>query len=326
VYCAKKVREDLDETKVPLMGVVGAFVFAAQMLNFQIPGTGSSGHIGGALLLAVILGPHAAFLVMASVLTVQALFFADGGLLALGANMFNLGFLPAFVAYPVVYRVVCPAPCSGRRMIAGSLLGAMTAMVLGAVAVVVETGASGISELPVSGFLMMMVPIHAAIGLLEGLITAGVLRFVLNAQPDILDTTRSEPSRRPAVRLLMGFLVAALIAGTALSLFASTSPDGLEWSIGNVAGVSDIAGASESRLHRIVADLQRTTAILPDYALPVGSGSESDDSVAGGSLSGLLGAGMVMSLTLVSAFALKRRAAKRSAKRRNRTREPDTVG
>ena len=86
------------------MGMLGAFVFAAQMINFSIPGTGSSGHLGGALLLAILLGPHAAFVVVASVLTVQALFFADGGLLALGANLFNLGVLPCYLAYPLVYR------------------------------------------------------------------------------------------------------------------------------------------------------------------------------------------------------------------------------
>ncbi|MFA5516889.1 MAG: energy-coupling factor ABC transporter permease, partial [Desulfuromonadales bacterium] len=88
-----KRRQQLDERLIPLMGVLGAFVFAAQMINFTIPGTGSSGHLGGGLLLAICLGPHAAFLAVASVLTVQALFFADGGLLALGCNIFNLGFL-----------------------------------------------------------------------------------------------------------------------------------------------------------------------------------------------------------------------------------------
>ncbi len=103
-YSARKVRNELDESKIPLMGVAGAFVFAAQMLTFAIPGTGSSGHLGGALILAILLGPEAAFLVMASILAVQALFFADGGLLALGANIFNLGFFPAFIAYPLIYR------------------------------------------------------------------------------------------------------------------------------------------------------------------------------------------------------------------------------
>ena len=100
VYCAKKVREENDPAKIPLMGVLGAFIFAAQMLNFTIPGTGSSGHLGGGLILAILLGPDAAFLTIASVLTVQALFFADGGLLALGCNIFNMGVFPSVRRVP----------------------------------------------------------------------------------------------------------------------------------------------------------------------------------------------------------------------------------
>src|SRR5210317_1754527 len=106
IYCARKVQNQLDDRKIPLMGVLGAFVFAAQMINFSIPGTGSSGHLGGGLLLAILLGPHAAFLTIASVLAVQALFFADGGLLALGSNIFNLGFFPCFIAYPLIYQKI----------------------------------------------------------------------------------------------------------------------------------------------------------------------------------------------------------------------------
>ncbi len=102
VYSSTRVKQSLDEHKVPLMGVLAAFVFAAQMINFTIPATGSSGHLGGGLLLAILLGPHAAFLAIASVLTVQALFFADGGLLALGCNIINLGFFPCFIAYPLI--------------------------------------------------------------------------------------------------------------------------------------------------------------------------------------------------------------------------------
>jgi cobalt/nickel transport system permease protein len=97
LYCTRKVQRQLDNRKIPLMGVLGAFVFAAQMINVAIPATGSSGHIGGGLLLAILLGPHAAFLTLSSVLTVQALFFADGGLLALGCNIFNLGFFHALL-------------------------------------------------------------------------------------------------------------------------------------------------------------------------------------------------------------------------------------
>lgn len=312
VYCARKVRKDLDESKVPLMGVVGAFVFAAQMLNFQIPGTGSSGHIGGALLLAVMLGPHAAFLVMASVLTVQALFFADGGLLALGANIFNLGFLPAFVAYPFIYRAVCRSGCGGKRLLAGSVLASLAGLGLGASAVVVQTTVSGVSELPFGSFLMVMLPIHAVIGLLEGFVTAAVLQFVLRAQPDILDGAAAGPSRKPAPSVLLGFLLAALIAGAALSLFASASPDGLEWSIENVAGVREITGASESRIHEVLADIQRVTALLPDYALPGGDGTSSRTD--GGSLAGILGVGLVLSATVLGAVALKRRAKGRDSR------------
>ena len=93
-YASSKLKKRIDDRVIPLMGVLGAFIFAAQMINFTIPGTGSSGHIGGGMILAIILGPHAAFLVIASVLTVQALFFADGGLLALGCNIWNMGFYP----------------------------------------------------------------------------------------------------------------------------------------------------------------------------------------------------------------------------------------
>lgn len=100
--CARKVRQEKEMRLVPLMGVLGAFIFACQMLNFTIPGTGSSGHLGGGLILAVLLGPYAGFLVMAAILTVQALFFADGGLLALGCNIFNMGFFSCLVAYPFI--------------------------------------------------------------------------------------------------------------------------------------------------------------------------------------------------------------------------------
>ena len=117
-YCSKKVRDDVDDIKIPLMGVAGAFIFAAQMINFTIPGTGSSGHLGGAMILAVLLGPYAAFLTMASILTVQALFFADGGLLALGCNIFNLGFFPCFIAYPFIYKLIVGEKPVKNRIIA----------------------------------------------------------------------------------------------------------------------------------------------------------------------------------------------------------------
>ncbi len=140
--CARRLQRDLREDLVPLMGVLGAFVFAAQMINFSIPGTGSSGHLGGGLLLAVLLGPSAAFLVIASVLTVQALFFADGGLLALGCNLINLGFFPAFVAYPLLYQPLARGAYGTLRAGAAAVVAGVVGLQLGALGVVVETACS----------------------------------------------------------------------------------------------------------------------------------------------------------------------------------------
>ena len=246
-YSARRVRTDLDESKIPLMGVAGAFVFAAQMLNFAIPGTGSSGHLGGALLLAILLGPEAAFLVMASILAVQALFFADGGLLALGCNIFNLGFLPAFVAYPLVYRrIVGRGPELRKgRVFTGTLLAAIVGLQLGALAVVLETTVSGVTDLPFSTFLLLMQPIHLVIAVVEGLVTAVVVLFVYRAEPELLERTATRRSLR-GLRLgplVLAFAAAAVIAGVGLSRLASTRPDGLEWSI---AGAETAAGAQDA--------------------------------------------------------------------------------
>lgn len=279
-YSARKVRNDLDESKIPLMGVAGAFVFAAQMVNFTIPGTGSSGHLGGALLLAILLGPEAAFLVMASILAVQALFFADGGLLALGANVFNLGFFPAFVAYPLLYRRIVGDALSRRRVVSGSLLAGIVGLQLGALGVVLETTASGVSDLSFWSFILVMQPIHLAIGVAEGLVTAAVVLFVHRAEPELL--TRSA-ARKPLAGLrlkpvLIGLAVAALVAGGALSWFASSHPDGLEWSIAKATGTADEGSAS----------------------------------VAGTSLSGVVGALVVLAVAVALGFALRRRSAARA--------------
>ena len=104
VTTAKK--DELNEKKLPVMGVMGAFVFAAQMINFTIPGTGSSGHLCGGILLAAMLGASPAYLTLAIVLGIQAFFFADGGLLALGANIWNMGFYTCFIAYPFIFKAI----------------------------------------------------------------------------------------------------------------------------------------------------------------------------------------------------------------------------
>jgi len=318
VYCAKKVREELDESKIPLMGVAGAFVFAAQMLNFTIPGTGSSGHLGGGLLLAALLGPYAAFLVMASVLGVQALFFADGGLLALGANIFNLGFFPAFIAYPLIYKRIVRPGSSTARVFAGSLLAAIVGLQLGSLAVVLETTLSGVSELPFNAFALVMQPIHLAIGIVEGVVTAGVVVYVRKAQPEILDSAEGGTSLRGVSMrpVLIGLTAAALVAGGLLSWFASTNPDGLEWSIARVTGSAELESPAESDVHAALSSAQERTALLPDYALPAqddaaSGGTSADDAERGTSVAGVVGAAIMLGLAVVVGLILKRRAARR---------------
>lgn len=291
-FSARDIRKNFQEKRIPLMGMAGAFVFAAQMVNFAIPGTGSSGHIGGAVLLSVLLGPTPAFLVLAGVLLVQAFFFADGGLLAWGCNLFNMGFFGCFLAVPLVYRPVAGKTPGRGRIVAASLLASIVSLELGAFAVTLETLVSGVTELPFPVFAGAMLPIHFAIAIGEGLATAGVLLFVRKQLPEI-ETLRLEVPRTNAVGRLAAILgIAALFIGGGLSLVASGAPDGLEWSIGRTAGTatSEHAGA----VHSLFAAASEHLAIFPDYNLP------NHDGMLGTSLSGL--AGPVICIVLLAAI------------------------
>ena len=145
-FSIKKINQEHDDRKIPLMGVMGAFIFAAQMINFTIPGTGSSGHIGGGILLCLILGQYPAFLSLCSVLIIQCLFFGDGGLLALGCNIFNMGILPCFVAYPLIVKPLLKKNITSSRVLLASILGVVVGLEMGAFAVVLQTLASNITE------------------------------------------------------------------------------------------------------------------------------------------------------------------------------------
>jgi cobalt/nickel transport system permease protein len=275
--CAKKSGTDFPEQKIPLMGVLGAFVFAAQMINFAIPGTGSSGHLGGGMLLSVLIGPKAGFLVMASILTIQALLFADGGLLALGCNIFNLAFLPCFIAYPLVYRTIAGVDPSGSRLAAGVTFGAVIGLQLGALGVLTETISSGITELPFQTFALFMMPIHLAIGLVEGAVTTMVLLYVKKEAPGLLTLqSREESASVPSVRRLALILLAgAFLTAGMLSWFASSNPDGLEWSVVKASGKEnpDNWGA----VHAIAASWQEKTALFADYQVAFLNTSDQKD-------------------------------------------------
>jgi len=318
VWSGGKLKESLDEGKVPLMGVLGAFVFASQMINFTIPATGSSGHLGGGMILAILLGPHAAFLCMASILTVQALFFADGGLLALGCNIFNLGLFPCFVAYPFIYRKIAGDRPTPRRILVGSMAGSILGLLMGASGVILETTFSGISELPLVTFAFLMLPIHLAIGIVEGLVTAAVASFVWKARPEVLALAAgARPFVYPPIRnVLIGLLAVTALTGGALSWFASAHPDGLEWSMFRTSGKEELE-TPENGPYTFLGGLQEKTAVLPDYAFKESGGEDPARGEAPGqaawpaidagtSFSGIVGALLTMALVGLIGLVLRR--------------------
>jgi cobalt/nickel transport system permease protein len=283
-----KIKYQLDDSKIPLMGVMGAFVFATQMINFSIPGTGSSGHLGGGMLLAVLLGPYAGFLTMAAILTLQALFFADGGLLALGCNIFNLGFYTCFIAYPYIYKRMLGKGYSTVRIIGASMLASIVGLQLGSFSVVVQTILSGKIELSFATFSILMQSIHLVVGIVEGLVTAAVINFVWKARPELIEGAGNAGDSRYNIsfkKTLVLLIIAAFIIGAILSLYASGNPDGLEWSLLNSTGQEKFV--ESSRLHQWLSELQNKLAVLPDYSFKAGVGAPEQ---VGTSISGVVGA------------------------------------
>ena len=310
-----KLRKDDEEQKLPVMAVTAALVFAGQMINYTIPGTGSSGHMCGGMLLSALLGPQAGFLSMIVILAIQCLFFADGGLLALGANVWNMAFYGCFIGYYLIWRPIMRSRlfsglgakgAARAKIILASILGCVITLQLGAFSVCVETSLSGITELPFGVFLSIMQPIHLAIGLIEGLITTAVLLFVYESRPELLrDMNASAPEKKNSLKTtVISLAIVAAIVGGGLSLIASTNPDGLEWSLlGNAeAGYSQNLGLDEedygvqSDAADKAAAIQEKTSFLPDYAFA------DSDSAAGTTVSGLVGSAIVAALAVLICF------------------------
>ena len=299
-YSVKKVRQLSEPEKIPVMGVMGAFVFASQMINFTIPGTGSSRHLCGGMLLSAILGPEAGFLTMIGVLLIQSLLFADGGVLALGANVWNMAFYGCFLGGGFIWKRLMKKGMSGKKIAAASITGCILTLQLGAFSVILETFFSGITELPFFLFLAAMQPIHLAIGLVEGLITAAVLVFIYEARPEMLwgnginDSGEGKLSRKKTAAVLALW---ALIIGGAVSLTASVYPDGLEWSMEKVAKTTELE--AEGKLYDKAAGVQEAVALLPDYQF------RGKESAAGTSVSGILGAAVVTAVCILGCYTLK---------------------
>ena len=294
----KKINKDeLCEKKIPIMGIAGAMVFAAQMINFTIPATGSSGHIGGGILLAGLLGGVPAFLSIAAVLIIQCLFFADGGLLALGCNIFNMGVIPCLFIYPLIFKPLLKGGINYKRLTLASVTSAVAGLELGAFCVVLQTFLSGITALPFRTFVALMLPIHLAIGIIEGIVTAAILCFVYNIRPELIDASQSGERLGAVSTSKVIFALAALtiVVGCILSLFASAKPDGLEWAIGKTTEAalgSETELEAEGGLYEGAAGLQESTAFLPDYAF-----ASDPENAAGAPVSGLVGATVTFMLS-----------------------------
>ena len=311
-----KLKRDDEPQKLPTMAVTAALVFAGQMINYTIPGTGSSGHMCGGMLLSALLGPQAGFLSMIVILAIQCLFFADGGLMALGANIWNMAFYGCFVGYYLIWRPIIRSRWFGTgkgalraRIIAASVIGCVVTLQLGAISVVLETSLSGITELPFGAFVALMQPIHLAIGLVEGLITAAVLSFVFESRPELLRDVDAASEGLAAKRSLKATIailaVVALVVGGGLSLLASSNPDGLEWALfGNAEeGYAENMGLDEddfgvsSKAADTAGSIQEATSFLPDYAFA------DNDTPVGTTVSGVVGSAMVAGVAVLICLA-----------------------
>lgn len=299
-YSVKKVRLESDPKKIPVMGIMGAFVFATQMINFTIPGTGSSGHLCGGMLLTAVLGPYAAFLTMIGVLLIQCLLFADGGLLALGCNVWNMAFYGCFIGYFLFWKPIMKKGASRGKIAAASILGCVLTLQLGAFSVTLQTLLSGISDLPFSVFVGTMQPIHLAIGFVEGLITTAVLCFIYEARPEILmEVTEKEKKGKASFKDTLVILsILVVLIGGGLSLAASSNPDGLEWSIEKITGSAEVDSRGTSA-YTTAESIQETTAFLPDYAF------KDSDSVLGMTFSGIFGSLLVVGVCIGGCYAFK---------------------
>jgi cobalt/nickel transport system permease protein len=281
----RRTSDELGERQIPLMGVMAAFIFAAQMINFPVAG-GTSGHLLGGALAAIALGPWAAMLVMASVIGVQALLLQDGGLVVMGANIFNMGLLTALIGYGL-YRSVLGQSQGVRLAVAG--VAAWLSVMAGALATALQLWLSGTSSLGV--VVPAMLGVHALIGIGEALITVAALAFIMRTRPDLLEAGAGAAGGRGWI---VGGTIAALIV-VLLSPLASADPDGLERVAQNL-GFLD-------------RGLDAPYQILPDYTIPFLGETPLSTIVAG-----LIGALVVATVAFGIAWLIRRRPSQPAVK------------
>jgi cobalt/nickel transport system permease protein len=222
LFASRRVKVDLSGRLVPIMGVLAAFVFAAQMLNFPILG-GTSGHLIGGSLLAILLGPIAGSLTMATVIMAQALFLQDGGLIALGANIFNIGLLTCFSGY-AIFRLTGGASEKGKLLLLPGFLAGWASVMISAACCALEMALSG--AIPLHVGLTTMLGYHAIVGIIEGMLTAGVLSFLHKVRPDLLSIDGITKLKAP--EWIGAILFVAIPALLLIMAGSSSLPDPLE--------------------------------------------------------------------------------------------------
>jgi len=244
-FAISKTNQSLGEKQIPLMGVMAAFIFAAQMINFPVAG-GTSGHMLGGALAAIVLGPWAGMLVMTAVIAVQALLFQDGGLLVMGANILNMGLVTAAIGYGLYRSVIGQSRGVKLGMIG---FAAWLSVMAGALLTSMQLWLSGTSQLGI--VIPAMMGVHALIGIGEALITVFAVGFIMQTRPDLLGEG-SESAKASRNWVYVGGIIALLVV--LISPFASGDPDGLE----RVAIDMGFIGTG----------LDAPYEIIPDYTVP----------------------------------------------------------
>jgi len=315
-FICRKVRQVIAAEKLALMGILGAFVFAAQMVNFQLPAMpGTSGHMVGAVLLAIILGPNLAAIVISSVVIVQCLIFQDGGLLALGCNIINIGLVPSYLGY-FLYRTITNGKFSSLKVYIGAMLASVIAMEAGAILVAIQAALSGVLAVPFSTFLITMIGVHFLVGFIEGLVTVTVLAYLQRLRPDIVADSLPGTVRLSKNAVLATLGILAVLIGAGLSLLASDLPDGLEWSYAerpDEPGFETVVSNPDSRI-TAVDDFQSKYSLMPDYsarASKLGDVADQDADLRAGwtSFAGIVGSVVTMAVIWLTAWMLRRKQA-----------------
>jgi len=272
-YALQRVGKDLGERQVPLMGILAAAIFAGQMLNFSVSG-GTSGHLMGAAIATILLGPWAGVLVLTCVVSIQALIFQDGGLLALGANIFNMGIVGVAVSYFAYTTLQKLLGKNKWGIFISGFVAAWLSIFIASLCAALELALSGTSTANIA--VPAMGGIHALIGIGEGLITVGALAFLYASRKDLLEKSESNIAQGKLIWII-GLVIAVALA--ILSPLASSHPDGLEW----VAEQKGFLNVAKEPLYQII----------PDYIMP-GIGNEAVATIIAGIIGTLIVFGVAL--------------------------------